>query len=263
MKLKLFIVLFFSLLVQGASAGLWSRSGDARQKFNTQQLQAIQTYIEENPDAHVIVASDLHDVALKRQSGDFYRFWALSKGAKGRFLKNIVPFGIKYLWYKIGFSATKPHLEQSIFYQVPCEEQKALLPLLSPFSFDDVMYKWYQQSAYPLIGFSNIGPASLAFMKKLYPTQMGVFDAIQCAGPEVQYRQKHEEKRYYDLLKVINDTLGYEPDAIFFIDDKRSSLDLCRRLLKKKHIETFAYQFNGADEFTKAVRAHAPALMTV
>lgn len=261
MKFWLLVVMFFAIAHQEAFVPVWSRKTRARVTFNVQQLRAMQAYIAQHPAARVVVVSDLHDVAFKRKSGDFSRFWDLPIRIKGHFLKRIIPFGLRYLWYKLKFSAKKPHIELSVLRGLSCNDRNVLLPLLNPFTLDAAMFGWYKRCAFPLIGFSNIGPASLRFMQQLYPAQMRVFSAIQCTGPEVQYRQKHERKRYQDLIHLIKKNLEYAPNAIFFIDDKRPALDLCRQVLRQEHIASFVYHFHNAINFIRDVRTYAPAIV--
>lgn len=259
-KIKIIFLFLAVLTTQQVTAGWWQRADRMRQAANTQQLRLLENYIAQHPQSRVVVVTDLHDVALNRVPGDFTRFRALPWSVRLSFLKRIVPFGLRYLCYKCYLPVDKPHIERDVLARLTPEQQLMLLPLVSPFKFDEIMYSWYRRCSCPVVAFSNVGIKSLNYLQQQFVKQMAVFKAIQCSGPDVQYRQKHQDQRYRDLVPFLEHKLGYKPEAVFFIDDRKTCIELGKRVLARENIKTFAYQFKTAAEFAVDLHKYAPCL---
>ncbi len=220
--------------------------------FNELQLDQLRQFSHKKHN--IVLVTDLHDVFLDRVSGDLDRAWQLSWPQFGRFIGKMCLFGPKYLASQVTDNVERPHIELYALNKQPVERQEKILELISPFTVNDLMFKFFKGCGYPVFACSNVGQASYDYMNKKSGGKFNIFAGAQIATENNGYRQKNNPEVYHDLAKLIKEKTGKTPDALFMIDDKYKNIELCIKTLAPLGIRVFGYIFSDAATFISDVR---------
>lgn len=227
--------------------------GMQRYYFNELQLYQLRQFSDKN-HKNIVLVTDLHDVFLDRTSGDLNRAWQLSWPQLGRFVGKMCLFGPKFLASKITDNVERPHIELYALDKQPVEQQEKILEIISPFTVNELMFKFFRGCGYPVFACSNVGQASYDYMNKKSGGKFNIFAGAQIATECNGYIQKNNPKTFICLVDLIKEKTGKMPDAIFMIDDRYKNIERCTKTLEPLGIRVFGYIFSDAKTFISDVR---------
>jgi len=249
----------FSLIICAFSAptyGFFEQSKEAeRQAYNDQNLAALKKFLNVSPETALALVSDLHEVLFDRLPGDFERAKQVGALQMCTFLGHLMPFGCKYLAYKMGLT-NHPSLEYHIVDVGEKEPNKELMQLISPFTINPDMASLYKNCKYPIFACSNIGQQSYDYLDKKFACDK-LFMGKQIATAENGYLQKDRPETYQALYATMTSKMGKAPAAILMLDDRKENLIACQKALTKELPSTvYGFIFKNHADLAAALQKH-------
>lgn len=245
--MNLFYSLTYSLLL-----GILVSTAPCAANSNIEALTAtIQAATAGQP---TVIATDIHNVATRRLSGDWQRFKAIPN--KLTTIASIALYGAYRLAYACKL-IRKPSIEAFIFKNNEPAPSPALLALISPFEPDNVVFDFLrsmQTHNAHLVAFSNIEPRSYAYMRKSYPAAFGIFNASCTPTPENNLVFKDSPDAYHRLYATAQELCkDTPPSVILYLDDSFKNLQRARAAWPQ-HSPTallYTYQFTTSEQFVR------------
>ena len=228
---------------------------DTRTIYNEDQLQKFSNDL--NAGKKIALVSDLHEVVLKRLSGDLQRARNLTFPEFTKFLGGIFQFGPCYLSYK-AFGSTHPAIENFVLTGISDKTHKEhVLQLICPFELDEDMHDQYKNHLpFPKFACSNSGEESYNWLNDKSNGKLDeLFLDKQIATQKNGFLQKDREETFDELLKKMQ-AAGVNPKAILMVDDKAKNIKKCAETFKKHGITVYGYIFKTTDEFKADMKKH-------